>query len=68
MNAGTPPQPGTSHLMLRTYRVDSNGRRVGPPQTRTHGGAGDPTALPDSSPRPRCRCFRCMEDEGRQGR
>ncbi|MCX5526272.1 hypothetical protein OG342_26025 [Streptomyces bobili] len=68
MNAGTRPEPGTSHLTLRTYRVDSNGRRVGSPQTRAYDGAGDPTALPDSLPWPRCRCFRCMEDEGRQSR
>ncbi|MEV4226973.1 hypothetical protein AB0J81_07665 [Streptomyces bobili] len=66
MNAGTPPEPGTSRLTLRTYRVDRNGQRVGSPQTRTHDGTGDPTALPDYSPWPRCRCFRCTESGGRQ--
>ncbi|MGW7129991.1 hypothetical protein ACWGIA_16815 [Streptomyces bobili] len=28
VNAGTRPEPGSSQLTLRTYRVDRNGRRV----------------------------------------
>lgn len=68
MNAGTRPEPGNSRLTLRTYRLDRNGRRVGSTETRTHDAAGDQTAPPDSLPWPRCRCFHCTEDEGRQGR
>ncbi|WP_416977139.1 hypothetical protein [Streptomyces sp. T028] len=68
MNVGTPPEPGTSRLTLRTYRVDRNGWRVGPVLIRVHDGGGDATTLRDSLSWPPCHCFRCMEGEGSAGR
>ncbi|OIJ85422.1 hypothetical protein [Streptomyces colonosanans] len=62
MNAGTPPEPGASRIELRTYRVDRDGRRVGPDRVRVHAGAA-PAAVPKTLWWPPCRCPRCRERE-----
>jgi len=62
VNAGTPPEPGASRIELRTYRVDRDGRRVGPDDVRVHAGAA-PAAVPRTLWWPPCRCPRCRDGD-----
>ncbi|WP_309032852.1 hypothetical protein [Streptomyces alfalfae] len=59
MNAGTPPEPGTSRMTISTYRLTRDGRRSGGTEERTYHGVGGPGWLPDSLTWPPCRCPRC---------
>ncbi|MBP2056806.1 hypothetical protein J2Z21_009825 [Streptomyces griseochromogenes] len=59
LNAGSPPEPGTSHLTIRTYRVGPGGERTARSRLRTFRATPDPERVADSLAWPPCGCPRC---------
>jgi hypothetical protein len=67
VNAGIPPERGKSRLIIETYRVGPDGRRVGGTRRRTVLADPDPGWVADSLAWPPCRCPRCRTGRAREG-
>ncbi|WP_171111905.1 MULTISPECIES: hypothetical protein [unclassified Streptomyces] len=68
MNAGTPPEPGTSRMTIETYRVGPDGKHVGRTRQRTVTATPDPERVADSLAWPPCHCPRCRTGHGPRAR
>jgi hypothetical protein len=64
VNAGTPPQPGESHLEIHIYRFAPDGKRLAQSRQITVTANPDPERLMDSFAWPPCHCPRCRAERG----